>query len=669
MGGEQSYPQVAGLSDGGFVVTWQDSNGNEGSGWGWGVFGQRFGADGSPVGGQITINTTTSGTQYHSTLASYTDGYAVVWSSEGYMSGSDSYDIYLTRFDNAGNVVGTPEQRVSTAVGSSAAQPGYQEARGSPPTATATCWWSGRTTTATTAAAGRLRSRVSRRHRQLRRHLPGQQLHPSTQISPDVAALSDGGYVVWRDDNGRDGSGYATYAQRYDASGAAVGGEIQVNENTYGSQYQARVSGLSTGGFVVAFKRQQRLGATCICVNSTPAATRWMATGWSTATPLITTSPNRRWRTWATATSWSPGARTRTRMALARASSSNCSAARPRANVSPPLTCRTSGSVTFEENAVNAGLQVIDAAVSLTDSDSANFNGGRLDPVFHQRRRPARPAGRGGRRPDRGMGHGEHGGGHRHAERRSQWQQPADRLHQHRGDAGSGEALIQHLGYGNTGFEPVGEPDAGPAGVGWRRRQQRTQPADGECHAATGRYACGVWRGSRSIPSRIAIRMRRPSRPLPTAAMWSPGSPSPRTAADGVSTPSASMRPVRRSAPSSASVPSCLRARESYPVAAGLSDGGYVVVWQDSSNKEGGGWGRGVFSQRFNADGSAAGGTTVVNTTTSGYQYHGAVAALHRRLCGGVVGDSYYVSGYYYQDIYLTRFDNAGNVVGTPESG
>jgi hypothetical protein len=38
-----------------------------------------------------------------------------------------------------------------------------------------------------------------------------------------------------------------------------------------------------------------------------------------------------------------------------------------------------SGTVTFNENAVNAGLQVIDGAVSLSDTDSGNFNGGRLD--------------------------------------------------------------------------------------------------------------------------------------------------------------------------------------------------------------------------------------------------------------------------------------------------
>ena len=37
-----------------------------------------------------------------------------------------------------------------------------------------------------------------------------------------------------------------------------------------------------------------------------------------------------------------------------------------------PVLSDFSGPVTFEENAANAGLQLIDAAVSLSDTDSAN---------------------------------------------------------------------------------------------------------------------------------------------------------------------------------------------------------------------------------------------------------------------------------------------------------
>jgi hypothetical protein len=74
------------------------------------------------------------------------------------------------------------------------------------------------------------------------------------QYEPDVAMFADGSFVVvWRDDNGLDGSGTATFGRRFDAAGAPLGDAFLVNENTAGSQYQPKVTALSTGGFVVAF--------------------------------------------------------------------------------------------------------------------------------------------------------------------------------------------------------------------------------------------------------------------------------------------------------------------------------------------------------------------------------------------------------------------------------
>lgn len=86
-----------------------------------------------------------------------------------------------------------------------------------------------------------------------------------TQSAPDVAMLYQGdgpldpaatprGYVtVWVDENGTDGDGYGVYGQRYDADGARIGDAFLVNEATARSQYQPSVTGLSDGGFVVAY--------------------------------------------------------------------------------------------------------------------------------------------------------------------------------------------------------------------------------------------------------------------------------------------------------------------------------------------------------------------------------------------------------------------------------
>ena len=251
--GEQSYPQVAGLSDGGYVIVWQDNASADGSGWG--VLGQRFGADGSPAGEAFVVNTTTFGYQFQGAIASYAGGFAVVWASDSYVPGGDSDDIYLTRYDNAGNVVGTPEMRVSVNPGTTDAQFGSQylpriaaRAEGD----LVIVWRDdngndgsgygvfGRTYDAVSGSLGDV--------------FLVNTVTSGNQYEPDVAMFADGSFVVvWRDDNGLDGSGAATFGRRFDAAGVPQGDAFLVNEHTAGSQYQPKVTSLSTGGFVVAF--------------------------------------------------------------------------------------------------------------------------------------------------------------------------------------------------------------------------------------------------------------------------------------------------------------------------------------------------------------------------------------------------------------------------------
>src|SRR5262249_6486089 len=51
--------------------------------------------------------------------------------------------------------------------------------------------------------------------------------------------------------NGQDGSGYGVYAQRYDASGNPVGAEFRVNTFATGNQEESSITSLADGGFVV----------------------------------------------------------------------------------------------------------------------------------------------------------------------------------------------------------------------------------------------------------------------------------------------------------------------------------------------------------------------------------------------------------------------------------
>ncbi len=77
----QAAPAVARLIDGGFVVTWH-SAGQDGSGNG--VYGQRYSASGVISGGEFPINTFTANTQAAPAVAGLVDGgFAVTWHSAG----------------------------------------------------------------------------------------------------------------------------------------------------------------------------------------------------------------------------------------------------------------------------------------------------------------------------------------------------------------------------------------------------------------------------------------------------------------------------------------------------------------------------------------------------------------------------------------------------------
>jgi hypothetical protein len=89
------------------------------------------------------------------------------------------------------------------------------------------------------------------------------------QLYSDVTSLKDGGFVVTWASNGQDGSGYGVYAQRFDSSGSAAGGEFQVNTYTIGHQglidngiiHGPSIASLNGGGFVATWSSQDQDGS------------------------------------------------------------------------------------------------------------------------------------------------------------------------------------------------------------------------------------------------------------------------------------------------------------------------------------------------------------------------------------------------------------------------
>jgi Ca2+-binding RTX toxin-like protein len=98
----QYAPSVAGLSYGGWVVTWT-SYGQDGDREG--VYQQRYAGDGTPIGGETLVNTFNVDEQWYSSVTALADGgWVVTWQSEG--QDGDLGGVYQQRFSKAGVRIG-----------------------------------------------------------------------------------------------------------------------------------------------------------------------------------------------------------------------------------------------------------------------------------------------------------------------------------------------------------------------------------------------------------------------------------------------------------------------------------------------------------------------------------------------------------------------------------
>jgi hypothetical protein len=175
----QLDPSVAADSAGNFVVVWTKLQA--------GVFGQRYASNGTPLGPEFRVNTYTSGAGVRPSVAADPAGnFVVAWLS--YRDGN-GIGISAQRFAGSGAPLG-PEFVVNTF---------------------------------TTA----------------------------NQINPAVVSDSIGNFVVTWQGMGQDGSGYGVFGQRYANGGTPLGPEFRVNTYTTSLQGYPSVAVDSMGNFLV----------------------------------------------------------------------------------------------------------------------------------------------------------------------------------------------------------------------------------------------------------------------------------------------------------------------------------------------------------------------------------------------------------------------------------
>jgi hypothetical protein len=174
---DQDHQKMTTLTNGGFVVTWEDRSNTEGSvPVSPAIKAQVYAAGGAPVGGEILVNTAISGPQISPQITALEGGgFVVTWEDSSFGVGGAGGDtsgsaLKAQVFNAAGGKVGS-EILVNTAT-----------------------------------ADG--------------------------QNTQQITALADGGFVVtWQDFShvGGDPSGTAVKAQVFDAAGGKTGSEILVN--------------------------------------------------------------------------------------------------------------------------------------------------------------------------------------------------------------------------------------------------------------------------------------------------------------------------------------------------------------------------------------------------------------------------------------------------------
>ncbi len=255
-GAQVSPALAAGSTTGRFFVAWQSFD-QDGSGAG--VYGRTFEADGTPLGAETRLNTTTAGDQITPAVASRYDLFKAVWASQN--KDGDGYGIVLRLFDWYGEPIGGPyggELVVNQTTAGSQIQPDIAMAdsgfvvvwTGPNPAAPAqTEIWARRFALNGQALSGEFRVNAAT---------------SGNQLQPAVAMAADGSFlVVWASDQG-DGSGYGVFARRFDAAGNATTSDLLLPTNTLYDQNAPAAVALAAGGYAVAWQSALQAGSSAI---------------------------------------------------------------------------------------------------------------------------------------------------------------------------------------------------------------------------------------------------------------------------------------------------------------------------------------------------------------------------------------------------------------------
>ena len=186
--GNQQYASVAMDDAGNFVVVWQGAGAGDSDG----IFARRFDSNGNAIGGEILVNTTTTGGQTSADIDMdrTTGDFIIVWDGEG---AGDANGVFFRRFDSSGTAIDPIEMLAHAA----------------------------------TADAGK------------------------PEIDPVVAYLSGGKFVVGWEVDGDD----KIFFQRFYSNGNTYGGKTQI-DGMFSTSAGLSIDADASGNFVFAYMQE-----------------------------------------------------------------------------------------------------------------------------------------------------------------------------------------------------------------------------------------------------------------------------------------------------------------------------------------------------------------------------------------------------------------------------
>ena len=236
--GTQNDVHMATAADGSYIVTWTSVDAD-----GAGVWARRYDVDGNPLDSEFQVNATATGNQIGGRVAMADDGsFTIVWLDDS-QDGS-GWGVFGQRFDVNGNTI-DGEFQINTATASNQLDASIaMDANGD-----FVVVWS-----SYASPVG-----VFGQHFDA----DGNEVGTEFRVSPDngfgiddpvVAMNSGGAFVVAWESTGQDGDLEGIFVQVYDASGNPVGSAVQANTYTTNRQQVPAVAIDDAGNFVVAWE-------------------------------------------------------------------------------------------------------------------------------------------------------------------------------------------------------------------------------------------------------------------------------------------------------------------------------------------------------------------------------------------------------------------------------